>query len=139
MSSNTISQSLGVADTPLEGEVIPSIGNTTLTDDYHFSRENIRSVLKRGSEALDKMLEIADLSQHPRSYEVVAELIKALSETNKDLLELTQKQKRIEAVDARKTNVPGAGSTNYFIGSTADLQRLIHQQKQVLPPAEEAV
>ncbi len=73
-------------------------------DDYTFARKNLRSILEKGSLALDKMIEVADLSQHPRSYEVVSTLINSLSASNKDLLELSEKKKRIEKAENKIDN-----------------------------------
>ncbi len=90
-------------------------------DDYEFARKNLKDILIKGSIALDKMIEVADLSQHPRSYEVVSTLINSLSASNKDLLELTVKKKRIDKSDNKDQTV----NNNLFIGSTAELQKLL--------------
>ena len=92
-------------------------------DDYTFARKNLRSILEKGSIALDKMIEVADLSQHPRSYEVVSTLINSLSASNKDLLELSEKKKRIEKAENKIDN--NYVTNNLFIGSTAELQKLL--------------
>lgn len=92
-------------------------------DDYTFARKNLRNILEKGSIALDKMLEVADLSQHPRSYEVVSTLINSLSASNKDLLELSEKKKRIEKAENKIDN--NNVTNNLFIGSTAELQKLL--------------
>jgi hypothetical protein len=92
-------------------------------DDYTFARKNLRSILEKGSLALDKMIEVADLSQHPRSYEVVSTLINSLSASNKDLLELSEKKKRIEKAENKIDN--NNVTNNLFIGSTAELQKLL--------------
>jgi hypothetical protein len=92
-------------------------------DDYTFARKNLRNILEKGSIALDKMIEVADLSQHPRSYEVVSTLINSLSASNKDLLELSEKKKRIEKAENKIDN--NNVTNNLFIGSTAELQKLL--------------
>jgi hypothetical protein len=92
-------------------------------DDYTFARKNLRNILEKGSLALDKMIEVADLSQHPRSYEVVSTLINSLSASNKDLLELSEKKKRIEKAENKIDN--NNVTNNLFIGSTAELQKLL--------------
>lgn len=98
-------------------DVVPAENET----DFEFARKNIRSILERGSAALDKMIDIADLSQHPRSYEVISDLIKSLSETNKDLLELSEKKARIESVS---NNNHQTINNNLYI-STTELQKLL--------------
>lgn len=96
-------------------------------DDFEFARQNLRNLLEKGSIALDKMLEVADMSQHPRSYEVVSTLINSLSASNKDLLELSEKKKRIDKADHVKDNQ--TVNNNLFIGSTNDLLKLLKQDK----------
>jgi dsDNA-binding SOS-regulon protein len=91
-------------------------------DDFEFARRNMRSIIEKGADALDKMIDVADMSQHPRSYEVVATLIKSLADTNKDLLELAEKKNRIEKgkdVDSNKTI-----NNNLYI-STSELLKLV--------------
>ena len=96
-------------------------------DDFEFARQNLRNLLEKGSMALDKMLEVADMSQHPRSYEVVSTLINSLSASNKDLLELSEKKKRIEKAETAKDNQ--TVNNNLFIGSTNDLLKMLKQDK----------
>jgi len=104
-----------------EFEECSTVIRQTEEDDYEFARRNLKELLIKGSLALDKMIEVADLSQHPRSYEVVSTLINSLSASNKDLLELTVKKKRIEKSDNKEQTV----NNNLFIGSTAELQKLL--------------
>lgn len=94
-------------------------------DDYEFARNNMRSILEKGSVALDKMLDVADLSQHPRAYEVVSTLIKSLSDTNKDLLELAEKKNRI---DKAKSQVENQTINNNLYISTSELLKLINNK-----------
>lgn len=120
-SDKIISEALDIAEPVIE----PMVLSENETDDYEFARKNIRTIVERGSIALDKMLEVADLSQHPRSYEVVSTLIKSLSDANKDLLELSEKKGRIE-----KSKTGGEAQTinnNLYI-STNELLKLIKQK-----------
>jgi hypothetical protein len=116
-SNKIISDSLDIA----EFEEI-SIEHFQEEDDYIFARKNLRNILEKGSLALDKMIEVADLSQHPRSYEVVSTLISSLSASNKDLLELSEKKRRI---DKNENTIDSNVTNNLFIGSTAELQKLL--------------
>ena len=120
-SDKIISEALDIAEPVIE----PMVLSENEADDYEFARKNIRTIVERGSIALDKMLEVADLSQHPRSYEVVSTLIKSLSDANKDLLELSEKKGRIE-----KSKTGGEAQTinnNLYI-STNELLKLIKQK-----------
>lgn len=98
----------------------PATQETNVENDYHFARCNITNIIQKGQEALDGILEVAERSQHPRGYEVAATLIKTLSDANKDLLELAKQKKAIE-----KEEQPQNVTNNLFVGSTAELQKLI--------------
>lgn len=117
--------------TPLEPhqsvEVLPAAGVTQesqeqIQDDFDYARENLRDVIEKGQQALEGIVSVAAMSQHPRSYEVVATLISSVTNANKDLLELQKKKK-----DLLKSEETKAGSTtnNLFVGSTADLLKMI--------------
>jgi hypothetical protein len=117
-SDKTISDALDIAE-PINDSIILSDNES---DDYNFARKNIRSILERGTVALDRMIEVADLSQHPRSYEVVSTLIKSLSDANKDLLELSEKKGRIEK--SKNHSETQTINNNLYI-STNELLKLI--------------
>lgn len=120
-SDKIISDSLDIAEPEIQAEYIPNEGQ----NDFEFARQNIRNILEKGSVALDKMLEVADLSQHPRSYEVVSTLIKSLSDTNKDLLELAEKKNRIEKA---KTQTETQTINNNLYISTTELLKMIKEK-----------
>lgn len=113
-----ISDSLDIADTSSDTEVI----SYQEQNDYDFARYNMRSILEKGNIALEKMLDVADLSQHPRAYEVVSTLIKSLSDTNKDLLELSEKNNRIQK---SKNQIENQTINNNLYISTSELLKLI--------------
>ena len=94
-----------------------------ISKDYKYARENMYDVIERGTEALDYLLELAKASEHPRAFEVVSTLTKTLVDANKDLLEVQTKVKKLkeETKDESPQNVTNA----LFVGSTADLQKLI--------------
>jgi len=120
-SDKIISDSLDIAEPEVQAEYIPNEGQ----NDFEFARQNIRNILEKGSVALDKMLEVADLSQHPRSYEVVSTLIKSLADTNKDLLELAEKKNRIEKA---KTQTESQTINNNLYISTTELLKMIKEK-----------
>jgi len=120
-SDKIISEALDIAEPDIQGEFIAGEAQT----DFDFARQNIRNILEKGNVALDRMLEVADLSQHPRSYEVVSTLIKSLSDTNKDLLELAEKKNRIEKVKSQTENQ--TINNNLYI-STTELLKMIKEK-----------
>ena len=120
-SDKIISEAFDIAEPDIQGEFIAGEAQT----DFDFARQNIRNILEKGNVALDRMLEVADLSQHPRSYEVVSTLIKSLSDTNKDLLELAEKKNRIEKVKSQSENQ--TINNNLYI-STTELLKMIKEK-----------
>jgi len=75
---------------------------------------------------LDRVMEIARQSESPRAFEVATNLLKTLTDTNKDLLELAKKKKDLlQTKEDKPQNVTNA----LFVGSTADLQKLIQGEK----------
>jgi hypothetical protein len=91
--------------------------------DFEYARGNLINIIEKGNEALDGILDVAGMSQHPRSYEVVATLLNSLAAANKDLLELSKRKKELTDESAPKTV-----NNNLFIGSTAELQKILKQQ-----------
>jgi len=90
--------------------------------DYKYSRENFYSLVERGQDAIDGILEVAKEGEHPRAYEVAGQLIKNVSEVTERLVDLQEKMKKLKEVpDHAPKNVTNA----LFIGSTKELQNLL--------------
>ena len=108
--------------------VQPPEGNDDeqIDKDYEYTRTNLYKIIERGTEALEEVLEVAKQSQQPRAFEVVSTLVKTISDANKDLLELKNKQKALKGEKAKAKNVTNA----LFVGSTADLQKMIKDMKK---------
>lgn len=113
---------------PMQPLLTTSQRKSLVPTDYEYARGSMISVIEKGSEALDDMLAVAQQSQQPRAYEVVATLLKTIADTNKDLLELQKKHKDIENMDGPQS--PQTINNNLFVGSTAELQKLIKQQNE---------
>lgn len=86
-------------------------------DDVEYVRTNLRDLIDKGSEALDDLLWLAKSTEHPRVYEVLSQLLKTISEQNKDLIDINQKTRPKEDTPQNPTNIQNA----LFIGSTAEL------------------
>ena len=97
-----------------------------IVDDFDYARGNMIAVIEKGQEALSGILDVAGMSQHPRSYEVVATLVKAVADANKDLLDLSKKRKDLEKVE---NGGPQTVNNNLYLGSTADLLKLLKDNK----------
>jgi len=113
---------------PIQPLLTSSQRKSLVPTDYEYARGSMISVIEKGNEALSDMLNVAQQSQQPRAYEVVATLLKTIADTNKDLLELQKKHKDIENMDGPQT--PQTINNNLFVGSTAELQKLIKQQNE---------
>ena len=100
---------------------------TETQQDFQIARSNLHGILISGQEALNRMVDLADQSQHPRAYEVVATLINALTQANKDLLDLSKKKKDIvgQAAEEKKSV-----TNNLFVGSTAELQKMLKDMRE---------
>jgi hypothetical protein len=112
-------------------EVIPvqvEPQNDTQTD-YDLSRQTIRNLVRKGEEALDELLFVAKQSESPRAYEVVAGMIKNISEVTKELIDLQKKMKELNE-DTPKSSSGVNVQNAVFVGSTAELQKLLRQNKE---------
>ena len=99
-----------------------------ITRDYEYTRGNLYSIIEKGQEAIDGILEIAQESEMPRAYEVAGQLIKSVSDATDKLIDLQKKLKDVNQEDPKKgpTNVTNA----LFVGSTADLAKLIKGEQK---------
>ena len=95
--------------------------------DYIQSRDNFYELVEKGKEALDGAMDIARETDQPRAYEVVAQLLKNVTETNKEIIELQKRMEDLKANDRKlgNTNINNA----LFVGSTADLQKMLRDNK----------
>ena len=94
--------------------------------DYNYARENYYNLIERNQDAIEEMLEIAKQSEHPRAFEVVGQLIKSGLDANKELMTLHKTKKELSMEKGGSTtNVNNA----VFVGSTADLQKLLKAKR----------
>ena len=93
-----------------------------IQQDYETSRAQLHSLVMKGQEAVDGILDVARASDHPRAYEVAGQLIKHVADTTDKLIDLQGKMKELDKEDKKgPTNVTNA----MFVGSTADLQKML--------------
>ena len=103
--------------------IVPSkINNEDIENDYKYQRENFYTLINRGQDAIEGILDIAKESEHPRAYEVAGNLIKNVADTTEKLMILQEKMKKIK--EESNTN-PRKVTNALFVGSTADLQKLL--------------
>ena len=96
--------------------------------DAEFARDNIRELVTQGNQAVNELMLIARDGQHPRAFEVLSGLMKNLADMNKDLLEI-QKRKKDLAPKAESQNNLSIDKA-VFVGSTAELVKMLKTQKQ---------
>ena len=101
---------------------------TDTRKDYEYTRGNLYSLIEKGQEAVNGILELAQETEQARAYEVAGQLIKSVADATDKLLDLQKKLKDVEEESQSKgpTNVTNA----LFVGSTADLAKLLKQNKQ---------
>lgn len=131
-----------IEEEPIQGEIVPVVEganlpvpteeegvNRDIEYDYEYSRETHRELIDQGQEALTQLLAVAKESQHPRAYEVAANMLKSLSDMTDKLMALQKAKKDLEgggsnAAPKQTVNVDKA----VFVGSTADLLDKITKQ-----------
>ena len=91
--------------------------------DYEYTRGNLYSLIEKGQEAINGILELAQEGQQPRSYEVVGQLIKSVGDVSDKLLDLQQKMKDLNKEE--KSSSPTTVNNAVFVGSTSELQKLL--------------
>tara|TARA_B100000508_G_C11399336_1_gene247482 strand:+ start:357 stop:788 length:432 start_codon:yes stop_codon:yes gene_type:complete len=109
--------------------VLKKTDNEDVQQDYEVSRASLHSLVMKGQEAVDGILEVAQASDHPRAYEVAGQLIKNVADTADKLIDLQKKMKELDSED--KKNTPSTVNNTMFIGSTADLQKMLKKQKEI--------
>ena len=96
-----------------------------LTDAYQQSKENLQEFIDHGKDALEELIQIAKVGQHPRAFEVYSGLLKNLVDANKELL-ATQKQMRDMDENTKKATSTGPNIDKaIFVGSTSELSKLL--------------
>ena len=94
-----------------------------VTKDYEYTRGNLYSIIEKGQEAINGILELAQESEMPRAYEVAGQLIKSVSDATDKLMDLQKKLKDVEEEKVQKG--PSTVNNALFVGSTAELGILL--------------
>jgi hypothetical protein len=103
------------------GEIV-NTPSEKIESDYDTTRDNLRELLITGQNALHHALEVAKASEHPRAFEVVGNLMKQLADVNQQLMDLHQQKAKL---DAPKKGAEKVTNNAIFVGSTADLNKMI--------------
>ena len=107
---------VGIQKPPLERD------KTDIRNDYEYTRGNLYSIIEKGQEAINGILELAQESEMPRAYEVAGQLVKSVSDATDKLMDL---QKKLKEVEEEKERSPSTVNNSLFVGSTAELAKML--------------
>lgn len=99
--------------------------NNDIKKDYEYTRANLYSLIEKGQEAINGIMELAGESDSPRAYEVAGQLIKSVGDVTDKLIDLQKKLKEVEEDNKKTTNVTNNNAV--FVGSTTELSKLLKQ------------
>jgi len=124
---NPIDKALNLASTSSAiAEIVAVAKNDSATEDFTFSRAKIRETVMSGAEALNKLAIVADQSQNPRAYEVLAKLMDSVVNASKQLIDMQVQIRTIEKADHPvNEDAKKHVTNNLFVGSTAELQKIL--------------
>ena len=91
--------------------------------DYQYTRANLYSLIEKGQESLNGIMELAGESASPRAYEVAGQIIKSVADTTDKLMDL---QKKVKDLDEDAVKAPSNVTNNaLFVGSTSELSKML--------------
>lgn len=136
MSDEIIRKALGMGAEPtIEENAVAVYEGPEIEDqierDFDYIRENLVELIAQGQEAISELMLIAKQSQHPRAFEVIATLLKATADINNDLAASHKKKLDLKPDRAQHTKGSSVTNNNLFVGSTAELQHFLDQQKKL--------
>jgi len=121
-----IESNIEVSTTPEGGCLKRQDALTNVTHDvdkdYEYTRSNLYSLIEKGQESLNGIMELAGESASPRAYEVAGQIIKSVADTTDKLMELQKKVKEIDEDKGKPTQVT---NNAVFVGSTSDLSKML--------------
>ena len=106
--------------------VPPKVEKDDIKKDYEYTRANLYSLIEKGQEAINGIMELAGESASPRAYEVAGQLIKSVADTTDKLADLQKKVKDLEE-DNTKKGPNNVTNNALFVGSTSELSKLLKQ------------
>ena len=128
---NSIEKSLNVETSIVKKDEKPELPNVVLKKDdvekdYKYTRGQLYSLIEKGQEAINGIMEVAEEGASARAYEVAGQLIKSVADTTDKLLDLQKKIKDLEE-DSPKTTTNNVTNNALYVGSTSDLAKLLKQ------------
>ena len=129
---NDLNETFNTSDDIVQPEVIErkiekvKEGVDDIKKDYEYTRGNLYSIIEKGQEALNGVLELAQESEMPRAYEVAGQLIKNVADATDKLMDLQKKLKEVN--EEEKVKGPSTVNNALFVGSTSELSKLLKAQ-----------
>lgn len=127
---DSIDEALNITSDIVEVEKAPIKKEKPQVDDiqkdYEYTRANLYSLIEKGQEAINGIMELAGESASPRAYEVAGQLIKSVADTTDKLADLQKKVKDLEEESTKTTN-NNVTNNALFVGSTSELSKLLKQ------------
>jgi len=114
-----------VESKPIKKPKIVKSKDDDIEKDYIYSRANLYSLIEKGQEAINGIMEVAGEGGSPRAYEVAGQLIKSVADTTDKLIDLQKKLKDVEDETKKTTN--NVTNNAVFVGSTSELQKMLKQ------------
>ena len=105
---------------------IKKVEGQDIGKDYDYTRGNLYSLIEKGQEAINGIMEVAGETASPRAYEVAGQLIKSVADSTDKLMDLQKKVKEVDEDKAKTTN--NVTNNALFVGSTSDLSKMLKQQ-----------
>jgi len=127
--SKSLNTETNIVNVEHESEIVSDIQHSDSQDiqkDYQYTRANLYSLIEKGQEALNGIMELAAESDSPRAYEVAGQIIKSVGDTTDKLLDLQKKLKEMEENNTKQTT-NNVTNNALFVGSTAELSKLLKQ------------
>jgi hypothetical protein len=103
--------------------------SSDINADYQYSRGTLTSLISKGQEAIDNILELARETDSPRAYEVVGQLIKTVTDSAEKLMDVQKKLKDLE----KETGTTNVTNNALFVGTTSEVLNMIKQELKLKP------
>jgi len=129
---DSIDEALNVESSIVPSEELPKSiqkreEKTDISKDYEYTRANLYSLIEKGQEAINGIMELAGEGGSPRAYEVAGQLIKSVADTTDKLIDLQKKLKDVEEDVGNNKGPSNVTNNAVFVGSTSELQKLLKQ------------
>ena len=123
--TEVVVEETSVEEAPVGIQKPDRLNKDDIEKDYEYTRGNLYSIIEKGQEAINGILELAQESEMPRAYEVAGQLIKSVSDATDKLMDLQKKLKDVE--EETKQIGPSTVNNALFVGSTAELAKMIKE------------